>query len=148
MIYHFHKFFSFYLSFWCSIGLYSIFINNIIICCLQNYYSVYGGQQFSPYYTTTTGASGPAGMYHNYYPFYAAQYAQTSSNQAQGFGVQYPQMVQYPYLPQHYGSSAGILSLPSSIPVTTTTSTTTGKNEVYPFPDSLPQINFDHLKRF
>ncbi|KAM5555777.1 hypothetical protein ABKV19_023609 [Rosa sericea] len=93
----------------------------------MNYYSVYGGQQFSPYYTTTAGASGPAGMYHNYYPYYAAaQYAQASSNQAQGFGVQYPQMVQYPYLPQHYGSSAGILSLPSSIPVATTTPTTTG----------------------
>ncbi|XP_050386285.1 uncharacterized protein LOC126802673 [Argentina anserina] len=94
----------------------------------MNYYSVYGrGQQFSPYYTTTTGTSGPAGMYHNYYPYYAsAQYAQASSNQAQGYGVQYPQMVQYPYIPQHNGSSAGILSLRSSIPVTTTISTTTG----------------------
>lgn len=72
----------------------------------MNFYSVYGGQQFSPYYTT--GATGPPGIFHNFYPYYA-QYAQSS--QGNGFGVQYPQVMQYPYLPQHY-SSAGILSLP------------------------------------
>ncbi|KAJ4728028.1 RNA-binding protein like [Melia azedarach] len=83
-----------------------------------NYYNLYGGQQFSPYYGS--GASGSAGMFQNFYPFYA-QYAQSS--QAQGLGVQYPQMLQYgPYLPQHYGTS-GILSLPSSMPVLTTSST-------------------------
>ncbi|KAJ7963425.1 RNA-binding protein like [Quillaja saponaria] len=82
-----------------------------------NYYSVYGGQQFSPYYTSA-GASGPAGMIHNYYPYYA-QYAQ--GNQAHGFGVQYPQMVQYPYLAQHYGST-GIVSIPSSVAMPTTSS--------------------------
>nr|KJB09578.1 hypothetical protein B456_001G150700 [Gossypium raimondii] len=75
-----------------------------------NYYSLYGGQQFSPYYTA--GASMTPGMFHNFYPFYA-QYAQNS--QAHGFGVQYPQMLQYPYLPQQ-----GILSLPSSMPSATT----------------------------
>ncbi|XVF33084.1 hypothetical protein REPUB_Repub17cG0137700 [Reevesia pubescens] len=80
-----------------------------------NYYSLYGGQQFSPYYST--GTSVTPGMFHNFYPFYA-QYAQNS--QAHGFGVQYPQMVQYPYLPQQY-SSTGILSLPSSMPMATTT---------------------------
>ncbi|WRX11246.1 RNA recognition motif domain - like 10 [Theobroma cacao] len=80
-----------------------------------NYYSLYGGQQFSPYYAT--GASVTPGMFHNFYPFYA-QYAQNS--QAHGFGVQYPQMVQYPYLPQQY-SSTGILSLPSSMPMAATT---------------------------
>ncbi|XP_030928781.1 probable RNA-binding protein ARP1 isoform X1 [Quercus lobata] len=85
----------------------------------MNYYSVYGGQQFSPYYATS-GAAGPPGMYHNFYPFYA-QYAQSS--QAQGFGVQYPQMIQYPYLPQNYGST-GILSLPSSMPTTNSTGAT------------------------
>ncbi|XP_034708519.1 RNA-binding protein 24 isoform X1 [Vitis riparia] len=72
----------------------------------MNFYSVYGGQQFSPYYTT--GATGPPGIFHNFYPYYA-QYAQSS--QGNGFGVQYPQVMQYPYLPQQY-SSAGILSLP------------------------------------
>ncbi|KAA8520798.1 hypothetical protein F0562_014930 [Nyssa sinensis] len=82
----------------------------------MNYYSVYGGQQFSPYYTT--GASGPPGIYHNFYPFYA------QSGHAHGFGVQYPQMVQYPYLPQHY-SSTGILSLPSSTATATTTTDST-----------------------
>ncbi|XWS31981.1 hypothetical protein CRYUN_Cryun23aG0121400 [Craigia yunnanensis] len=80
-----------------------------------NYYNLYGGQQFSPYYTTW--ASVTPGMFHNFYPFYA-QYAQNS--QAHGFGVQYPQMVQYPYLPQQY-SSTGILSLPSSMPMAATT---------------------------
>ncbi|XP_017613058.1 uncharacterized protein LOC108458249 isoform X3 [Gossypium arboreum] len=82
-----------------------------------NYYSLYGGQQFSPYYTA--GASMTPGMFYNFYPFYA-QYAQNS--QAHGFGVQYPQMLQYPYLPQQ-----GILSLPSSMPsaITPTATTTT-----------------------
>ncbi|KAB2595887.1 RNA-binding protein 24-B [Pyrus ussuriensis x Pyrus communis] len=93
----------------------------------MNYYGVYGGggQQCSPYYTTTTGgASGPAGIYQNVYPLYA-QYAQSSS-QAHTLGVQYPQMVQYPYLPQPYGSTstAGILSLPPpSMPITSSAST-------------------------
>ncbi|CAK7348631.1 unnamed protein product [Dovyalis caffra] len=82
-----------------------------------SYYGVYGGQQISSYYTTG-GASGTPGMYpHSFYPFYT-QYAQSS--QAHGFGIQYPQMVQYPYLPQPYGST-GILSLPSSIAMATTT---------------------------
>ncbi|KAJ7007945.1 uncharacterized protein [Populus alba] len=81
------------------------------------YYGVYGGQQFSPYYTTG-GASGTPGMFqHNFYPFYTP-YAQSS--QAHGFGIQYPQMVQYPYLPQQFGST-GILSLPSSAAMATTT---------------------------
>lgn len=99
----------------------------------QNYYSVYGGQQFSPY-LTTAGASGPTGMVHNIYPLYA-QYAQ--SGQAHGYGVQYPQIVQYPLLPHHYGSAAaatatatGILSLPSSMAMTTTTTTTGEKKEL------------------
>ncbi|KAJ6879690.1 hypothetical protein NC652_033099 [Populus alba x Populus x berolinensis] len=82
-----------------------------------SYYGVYGGQQFSPYYTTG-GAPGTPGMFpHNLYPFYT-QYAQSS--QAHGFGIQYPQMVQYPYLPQQHGSTA-TLSLPSSIAMATTT---------------------------
>ncbi|XP_054784415.1 uncharacterized protein LOC129291199 isoform X1 [Prosopis cineraria] len=82
----------------------------------MNYYSVYGGQQFSPYYPSS-GASGPPGLVHNIYPFYA-QYAQSS--QAQGFGLQYPQMLQFPFLHQHYGST-GILSFSSSVPMSTTT---------------------------
>lgn len=89
---------------------------------LQSYYGVYGGQQFSPY-LTTAGGSGAAAMYHNFYPLYA-QYAQ-GSQLHHGFNVQYPHLVQYPYLPQHYGST-GILSLPSSMAVTSTT-TTPGK---------------------
>ncbi|KAF9669132.1 hypothetical protein SADUNF_Sadunf14G0076200 [Salix dunnii] len=82
-----------------------------------SYYGVYGGQQFSPYYTTG-GASGAPGMFpHNFYPFYT-QYAQSS--QAHGFGIQYPQMVEYPYLPQQYGST-GTVSAPSSTAMVTTT---------------------------
>ncbi|PSS26243.1 RNA-binding protein ARP1 [Actinidia chinensis var. chinensis] len=85
----------------------------------MNYSGTYGGQQFSPYY--------PTGIYHNYYPFYA-QYAQNS--QAHGFGGHYPQMLQYPYLPQHYNST-GILSLPSSVSLaTTTTDSTTVANRI------------------
>ncbi|PPD88781.1 hypothetical protein GOBAR_DD14280 [Gossypium barbadense] len=88
----------------------------------QNYYSLYGGQQFSPYYTA--GASMTPGVFHNFYPFYA-QYAQNS--QAHGFGVQYPQMLQYPYLPQQ-----GILSLPSSMP-----SATTPTGEYFTYPENV-----------
>ncbi|XP_062091299.1 uncharacterized protein LOC133797420 isoform X1 [Humulus lupulus] len=90
----------------------------------MNYYGVYGGQQYPPY-VATSGGSGAAAMYHNFYPLYA-QYAQ-SGQAHHGFNVQYPQMVQYPYLPQHYGST-GILSLPSSAPPVTSTTTpgTTG----------------------
>ncbi|KAK8464966.1 hypothetical protein PHAVU_010G118600 [Phaseolus vulgaris] len=80
-----------------------------------NYYNVYGVQQFSAYYPSA-GDSGAVGLIHNIYPFYG-QYAQ--SIQAHGFGVQYPQMAQFPFLPQHYGST-GILSYPSSVAVPTT----------------------------
>ncbi|KAJ4847463.1 hypothetical protein Tsubulata_019167 [Turnera subulata] len=121
-----------------------------------NYYGVYGGQQFSPYYTT--GASGTPGVFHNFYPYYS-QYPQSS--QAHGFGVHYPQMVQYPYLTQAY-ASPGILALPSSMPAattsssggttttsTTTTTTTTGvgaagagttatKDSIHPSPQQVP----------
>ncbi|GMI73671.1 hypothetical protein like AT2G46780 [Hibiscus trionum] len=85
-----------------------------------NYYNLYGGQQFSPYYAA--GAPMTPGMFHNLYPFYA-QYGQNS--QAHGVGVQYPQMLQYPYLPPHQYSSTGILSLPSSLPMAATTTATT-----------------------
>ncbi|XP_050237961.1 uncharacterized protein LOC126687443 isoform X2 [Mercurialis annua] len=89
----------------------------------MNYYGVYGGQQFSPYYSTGASAANP-GMFHNFYPYYP------QSSQAHGYGVQYPhQVVQYPYLPHNYGSS-GILSLPSSVstpvlPATVTTAAAT-----------------------
>ncbi|KAK8464965.1 hypothetical protein PHAVU_010G118600 [Phaseolus vulgaris] len=84
-----------------------------------NYYNVYGVQQFSAYYPSA-GDSGAVGLIHNIYPFYG-QYAQ--SIQAHGFGVQYPQMAQFPFLPQHYGST-GILSYPSSVAVPTTSAVT------------------------
>ena len=48
-------------------------------------------------------ASGTLGIFHNFYPFYI-EYAQSS--QAHGYGVHYLQMVQYPYLPQNYGTMA------------------------------------------
>ncbi|KAG4938004.1 hypothetical protein JHK85_044727 [Glycine max] len=83
---------------------------------VNSYYNVYGVQQFSSPYYPSAGASGALGLIHNIYPFYG-QYAQ--SIQAPGFGVQYPQMAQFPFLPQHYGST-GILSYPSSVAVATT----------------------------
>lgn len=87
---------------------------------LQSYYNVYGVQQFSPYYPSGgAGASGAVGLIHNnIYPFYG-QYSQNIQAH-HGFGVQqYPQMAQFPFLPQHYGST-GILSYPSSVAVPTT----------------------------
>ncbi|KAG4400422.1 hypothetical protein AAZX31_07G048700 [Glycine max] len=91
-------------------------------------YGVFGGQQISTYYPSN-GASGQVGLVHNIYPF-SAQYSYNSHSH--GFGVQYPQMMQFPILPRHYGS-AGILALPSSMPmpnisaVTTTATTTTAE---------------------
>ncbi|KAK3031088.1 hypothetical protein RJ639_036828 [Escallonia herrerae] len=103
-----------------------------LMALLQNYYNMYGGQHFSPYYST--GASGPPGVYPNFYPF-CAQYAQSS--QAHGYGVQYPQVIQYPY----YGSSAGILSLPSSIAMATTTAGIDCKNAYIFCPSELLPSN-------
>ncbi|GMI69546.1 hypothetical protein HRI_000623900 [Hibiscus trionum] len=67
-----------------------------------NYYNLYGGEQFSPYYAT--GASVTSRMFHNVYPFY-------------------PQMVPYPYLPQQV-SSTGVAATTAGIAATTTSSTT------------------------
>ncbi|KAL2336269.1 hypothetical protein Fmac_010715 [Flemingia macrophylla] len=104
-----------------------IFLYLITISSNQfNCYGAFGGQQFSTCYPSN-GASGPVGIVHNIYPF-SAQYAYNS--QAQGFGIQYPQMMQFPIFPRHYGS-AGILTFPSSMAmpptsaVTTTVTTTT-----------------------
>ncbi|KAJ8900553.1 hypothetical protein K2173_025330 [Erythroxylum novogranatense] len=82
-----------------------------------NYSGVYRGQQFTPYYTPA--APGTPGMFQNYYPFYP-QYAHSSH----GFGVHYPSIVQYPYVPESYGST-GILSLPSSTSAASSTAGTT-----------------------
>ncbi|XP_054781782.1 uncharacterized protein LOC129288977 isoform X2 [Prosopis cineraria] len=83
-----------------------------------NYYSVYGGQQFSPYYSSS-GASGVAGLMSNIYPFYT-QYAQ--SGQVHGFGVHYPQMVHFPLLHQHHYATASppVPSFSSSMPMPAT----------------------------
>lgn len=88
-----------------------------VVFSMQNYYGVYGGQQFSPYYSAN-GISGPAGMFQNLYPYYG------QSSQGYGYGIQYPQLMQYPYLP-HQHSSSGILSLP----VSTATETTNAGNK-------------------
>ncbi|XP_077248429.1 RNA-binding (RRM/RBD/RNP motifs) family protein [Tasmannia lanceolata] len=92
-----------------------------------NYYSLYGGNQYLPYYA----ASGSGG-FQNFYPYYA-QYSQ--STQASGFGTQYYQMAQYPYLP-HQQFEAGILSLPSTAAsnpgVTAGTAVATGSSQAGP----------------
>ncbi|KAG2720652.1 hypothetical protein I3760_02G045100 [Carya illinoinensis] len=110
-------------TFLCSAYGYTRYSNNAMYPV--NYYSVYGDQQSSPFYANT-GTAGPPGMLHNLYPFYA-QYAQ--SGRPHGFGVPYPQLVMYPYLPQHYGST-GILSLPSSMAMQTTTTAAAATTEV------------------
>lgn len=89
---------------------------------LQSCYGVFGGQQISTYYPSN-GASGQVGLVHNIYPF-SAQYSYNSHSH--GFGVQYPQMMQFPILPRHYGS-AGILALPSSMAMPITSA---GKSQV------------------
>ncbi|XP_038979690.1 RNA-binding protein 24-B-like isoform X2 [Phoenix dactylifera] len=81
----------------------------------MSYYGLYGGSggqhhQFSPYYA----AAGP-GFFQNLYPYHA-QFPQDIQAQT-GYGLHYPQMPQYPYLPQHY--RAGVLSMPPSIVPTT-----------------------------
>ncbi|XP_058750783.1 uncharacterized protein LOC131623793 isoform X1 [Vicia villosa] len=85
----------------------------------QNYYNVYGVQQYSPYYPSVGGA-GTMGLVQNMYPYYG-QYAQNIHGP--GFGVQYPQMTQIPVLSQNYGST-GILSFPSSAALPTITTAT------------------------
>nr|XP_010906054.1 RNA-binding protein 24-B isoform X2 [Elaeis guineensis] len=87
----------------------------------MSYYSLYSSSgrqhhQFSPYYS----AAGP-GDFQNFYPFYA-QFSQESQAQSGGYGLHYPQTLQYPYLPQQY--RAGILSMhPSMTPTTGVTAT-------------------------
>ncbi|XP_057454909.1 uncharacterized protein LOC130746333 isoform X2 [Lotus japonicus] len=92
-----------------------------------SYYGVYGVQQFPQYYPSSE-AGGL--IQNNYiYPFYG-QYAQNI--QAHGYGVQHPQMAQFPFLPQHYGST-GILSLPPpvvAVPTTAAATTTTVSTNV------------------
>lgn len=61
---------------------------------------------FTPYYTAGTGAN-----YHNFTPYYT-QYTQNNQSQTL-YGIHYPQMLQYSYLPQHqygYGFSANSVS--------------------------------------
>ncbi|XP_061336466.1 uncharacterized protein LOC133283601 isoform X2 [Gastrolobium bilobum] len=87
----------------------------------MNCYGVYGGQQFSTYYASN-GASGPVGLIHNIYPF-SAQYGY-NNHQLHGFGVQYPQILQLPFLPRQYGA-AGIMTYASSMAMPTTSAVTT-----------------------
>ncbi|ONK64342.1 uncharacterized protein A4U43_C07F24700 [Asparagus officinalis] len=71
-------------------------------------------QQFAAYYPSAAAAAANPGVFANYYPYYA-QYSQSAQAHS-GFGLHYPQMLQYPYLPQQFGSgsSTPILSLPAS----------------------------------
>ncbi|GMH22518.1 hypothetical protein Nepgr_024361 [Nepenthes gracilis] len=88
----------------------------------MNYYGVYGGQQFSPYYTAGAGGSVGPGYFHSALTYYSP-YAQSS--QAHGYGAQHPQMVQFPFYPQHQFNSPSILSPPTMALQTTATTTTT-----------------------
>ncbi|MQM10770.1 hypothetical protein Taro_043669 [Colocasia esculenta] len=83
----------------------------------MSYYSVGRGggragghhHQFSPYYAVEA-ADVELGIFPNFYPYYA-QYAQGSQGQGSGFGLQYPQMLQYPYGPRATLPLSRILSL-------------------------------------
>ncbi|PKA59987.1 Glycine-rich RNA-binding protein 4, mitochondrial [Apostasia shenzhenica] len=83
----------------------------------MSYYGLTGGQQsqFSPYYQTSPG------VYSSFYPYYT-HYTQSSQTHG-GFGLHYPQMLQYPFIPQQSGSASAIFSLPSSISATTAVAT-------------------------
>ncbi|KAH1081088.1 hypothetical protein J1N35_020849 [Gossypium stocksii] len=78
-------------------------------------YSAYGtiivSMEVNRFHLTTLGC------FIIFFPLYA------QNNQAHGFGVQYPQIVQYPYLPQQYSSMIN-LSVPSSMPMAATTTET------------------------
>ncbi|KAJ0971170.1 hypothetical protein J5N97_019129 [Dioscorea zingiberensis] len=86
----------------------------------MGYYGVYSSSQhqqqhhyqFSPSYYT----AGP-GVYQNLYSYYHPQYTQTGQAHS-GYTLHYPQVLQYPYGQQHYGS--GTPSLPVSIASATT----------------------------
>lgn len=85
------------------------------VFCVQNYYSVYGGQQFSPYYSS----SGPSG---NIYPYYTSQVAESGQASHHGFGSvhQFPQMLHFPVLHhQHHYASLSPSPVPSTLPTTT-----------------------------
>ncbi|KAI0500749.1 hypothetical protein KFK09_018965 [Dendrobium nobile] len=80
----------------------------------MSYYGIAsGGQQhhFSPYPATSPG------VFPSFYPYYT-QYSHSSQAQG-GFGLHYPQMLQYPYVPPQLGSSSAILPLPTTISATT-----------------------------
>ncbi|KAG6575302.1 putative RNA-binding protein ARP1, partial [Cucurbita argyrosperma subsp. sororia] len=81
-----------------------------------NYYGAYRGQQFSPYYSAN-GISEQARMFQNLYPYYA------QSSQGYAFGIQYPHVMQYPYLHQQHGLT-DILLLPGSNATRTGTTAT------------------------
>lgn len=89
----------------------------------MNYYNVYGGQQYPPYLpaASASAATPPPGVYPNFVPFYP-QYAQGSQSHSQAYGLQYPQVVQYPYLPQPY-SPTGIITIPTSVAQSTPANT-------------------------
>ncbi|KAK7389742.1 hypothetical protein VNO78_25033 [Psophocarpus tetragonolobus] len=90
----------------------------------MNYYGMLGGQQFLTYYPSN-GVSGTVGLVNNIYPF-SSQYPYNS--QHQGFGIQYPQMMQFPILPRHFGS-AGILTVSSSMAMPSFSAVTTTTTE-------------------
>lgn len=79
---------------------------------MQNYYNA--GHQLPSYYANAAPSRSP-GFYYNYYPYYA-QYAQ--NNSTQGFRIhQYPQTLQYPYLPHYLPQQyrgIGVSSVPTS----------------------------------
>ncbi|XWS48647.1 hypothetical protein CRYUN_Cryun13aG0094100 [Craigia yunnanensis] len=75
---------------------------NVLNACpfnIQNYYNVYGGQQFPSHFTT--GTSGSPGVYLSYFPLYP-QHGQSSPSQ-------YPKITQYPSQQYH---AFGTLTLP------------------------------------
>ncbi|XP_020573836.1 RNA-binding protein 24-like [Phalaenopsis equestris] len=86
-----------------------------------------GGQQhqLSPYYPTTS-----PGVFSSFYPYYT-HYSHSSHAQG-GFGLHYPQMIQYPYLPPQLGSSSAILSFPTTVSATASVGSMTASSSSKP----------------
>ncbi|XVE58282.1 hypothetical protein DITRI_Ditri04bG0157800 [Diplodiscus trichospermus] len=76
------------------------------IYSMQNYYNVYGGQQFPSHYST--GTSGSPGVYLSYFPNFP-QHGQSSPSQF------YPKITQHPYSTQQYRAFGTPAASPSSL---------------------------------
>ncbi|KAG4187608.1 hypothetical protein ERO13_A08G104200v2 [Gossypium hirsutum] len=95
----------------------------------MNYYNVFGGQAFSSHYSSS-GASGSAGVYMGYFPFYPQHGHGHGHGHGQSNQSQHPKITHYPHLAQQY-RPFGTLTLAASAsaaPATSPGTTTSAQN--------------------